>query len=266
MKLIIQSDDYGITRSQALGCIYGIEKGIVRNTGIFLNNLPWTEEIIEWIRPYIDKIDLGIDLNCSTGWPLLDPKEVPSLCQENGRYKTSSMNRALDTAENNYDHFNYDEIYKEYDAQIQRYIKVFNRKPAYIQGHVYITPTLEKAQRDLAEKYGIPYCQDLIKKLKETGKGDNAPEDDNTWYLDRALDVQNKCYLLDYLLEDRKHLLDKEYAVVTCHTGYVDKWLMELSTFNIYRVNDLDAVTNPKIFEWIEKNNIEVARFSDIKF
>lgn len=264
MRLIVQSDDYGITRAQALGALEGIKNGIVRNTGIF-TNMPWFDEIAEWIRPYIGKIDLGIDLNCSTGWPVLDPSEIPSLCQENGKYKTSAMNRALDTPENNYDHFNYEEIMKEYDAQMQKYIAKFDRLPDYIQGHVYITPTLEKAQQDIAAKYGVPYCQDIIKKLVSEGRAAACPSDDNTWYVSRDLDKQATAFLKDYLLQDRGHLLGKEVGIVTCHCGYVDRELMDFSTFNIYRLNDLDACTSKEIKDWVKENNIELARYSEYK-
>lgn len=264
MKLIIQSDDYGITRAQALGCIEGIKNGIVRNTGIF-TNMPWFDEVAEWIRPYIGQIDLGIDLNCSTGWPVLDPKEIPDLCQENGKYKTSSMNRALDNESNNYDHFNYEQIMKEYDAQIQKYIKKFDRLPDYIQGHVYITPKLKKAQQDLAAKYNIPYCQDLSERLVKEGRAVAGPVDENSWYVSTTLDGQANAFLKDYLLEDRAHLLDKEIGIITCHTGYVDRELMDLSTFNIYRLNDLYSCTCDEVKKWIKDNNITLARFSDVK-
>ena len=52
MKLLVQSDDYGISKAQALGCLEAIKFGIVKNTGIFVN-LPWFEECAELIKPYI---------------------------------------------------------------------------------------------------------------------------------------------------------------------------------------------------------------------
>ena len=33
MKLLVQSDDYGITPGAAAGIVYGIRNGIIRNTG-----------------------------------------------------------------------------------------------------------------------------------------------------------------------------------------------------------------------------------------
>ncbi|MFR5600563.1 MAG: ChbG/HpnK family deacetylase, partial [Holdemania filiformis] len=37
MKLLMQSDDYGMTPAVARGIVDGIEKGILRNTGMFMN-------------------------------------------------------------------------------------------------------------------------------------------------------------------------------------------------------------------------------------
>ena len=60
MKLLIQADDYGITRAVSSGIVFGIHHGLVRNTGIF-TNMDWTEECLDMIKPYLDQIDLGID-------------------------------------------------------------------------------------------------------------------------------------------------------------------------------------------------------------
>ena len=34
MKLLLQSDDYGISRAVARGIVYGIDQGLIRNTGL----------------------------------------------------------------------------------------------------------------------------------------------------------------------------------------------------------------------------------------
>ena len=48
MKLLIQADDYGITRAVSSGIVFGIHHGLVRNTGIF-TNMDWTEECLNHI-------------------------------------------------------------------------------------------------------------------------------------------------------------------------------------------------------------------------
>ena len=103
MKLLIQSDDYGITKAVSLGIIEAIKNGLVRNTGLFVN-MPWVEEVIELIKPYLDQIAFGLDLNISTGPSVLKKTEIPSLVLENGNFLTSSMNRSLDNEDNNFDH------------------------------------------------------------------------------------------------------------------------------------------------------------------
>ena len=75
MKLLIQADDYGITRAVSSGIVFGIHHGLVRNTGIF-TNMDWTEECLDMIKPYLDQIDLGIDLNISTGRPILPTYQI----------------------------------------------------------------------------------------------------------------------------------------------------------------------------------------------
>ena len=62
MKLLIQSDDFGITRAVSQGCIFGIQNGVIKNTGMF-TNMPWIEECVFLLKPYINDIAFGIDLN-----------------------------------------------------------------------------------------------------------------------------------------------------------------------------------------------------------
>ena len=81
MKLLVQGDDYGITRAVSLGCMHGIKNAVVRNTGMFAN-MPWIEECVEWIRPYLDQIAFGIDLNASTGPSILGHEKLPTLTHE----------------------------------------------------------------------------------------------------------------------------------------------------------------------------------------
>ena len=75
MKLLMQSDDYGMTPAVARGIVDGIEKGILRNTGMFMN-MPWAEACADWIKPCLNEIALGVDLNLTTGAPLSAPSDL----------------------------------------------------------------------------------------------------------------------------------------------------------------------------------------------
>lgn len=256
MKLIVQSDDYGITRGVSQGILSGIRYGIIRNTGIF-TNMPWTEECAEWIRPELDRIALGIDLNASTGSSVLGHSVLPSLTHEDGSFLTSRENRALDTQENGFDHVSYDEVYLEFEAQIQKFIDVMGRLPDYIHRHAYFTKTTDRVINDLARKYGLP-DSDTVMHLE--GMKLAASE----WYRVGTADEQLKTDLTSYILEDRAHLLDSEFGFLCGHAGYADTEIIALSSFNILRIKDLEGFCNPKVLQWVNDNQIELITYRDL--
>lgn len=258
MKLLVQSDDYGITEACALGCIKAIREGIVRSTGLFAN-MPWADQAVEWIKPYLDEIAFGVDLNMSTGPALLSKEKIPSLVQKNGDFLTSGMNRALDTEENGHDHCVYEEVYQEFKAQIERYIELVGKKPDYLHGHAYGTETTLRASLNLAKEYGVPYSTQIMNdsRMKSAGM---------SWYVyPPTLENQEKSDLVNWFTEDKENLLDAEYAMVITHTGYVEAKLFELSSFNIYRCKDLEGVTSPRTLQWVRDNRIELISYKDLK-
>lgn len=258
MKLLVQSDDYGITKASALGTLEAIKNGIVRNTGLFAN-MSWTEEVVENIKPYLDRIAFGVDLNASTGPSLLNKAEIPSLVHDNGNFLTSKENKALDTEANHFDHVVYDEIYREFEAQIKRFIELVGKKPDYLHGHAYVCPTTIKASLDLAHKYEIPYSSEIMENTSMHSGGMG-------WYVfPPTLENQAKSDLESFILADQNEYLKHEYGMLITHCGYVDKELMELSSFNLYRFNDLKGVTSPLVQQWIEENQIELITYKDLK-
>ena len=259
MKLIVQSDDYGITPAVAQGIIYGIKNGVVRNTGLFAN-MPWSEECVAWIKPYLDDIALGIDLNASTGSSLLGYEKVPSLCHEDGSFYTSRENRALDTDANNHDHVVYEEVYAEFEAQIQKFIELVGKKPDYIHGHAYGTATTFKASMDLAKKYDCLYSTQLAKipGMKCAGMG---------WYqYGGGPEAQLEEDLTSYITNDVDGLLQHEYGYLITHCGWADSPLFDLSSFNTCRVKDLEALTSNEVKQWIKDNNIELITYKDLTY
>ena len=80
MKLIVQSDDLGITEAVSCGIERGIRDGVVTCTGLF-SNMPAAEFAVNLIRPY-PNVCLGQDINLVAGRPVSDPADIPSLVQE----------------------------------------------------------------------------------------------------------------------------------------------------------------------------------------
>lgn len=258
MKLLVQSDDYGITRAQALGCLYGIHRGIIRNTGLFAN-MPWADECVALIHNDLNHIAFGIDLNASTGPSILGHDRLPTLTHEDGRFLGSRENRALDTEENNHDHLkdHRDELYQEFKAQIEKYISLTGHKPDYIHNHAYGTPTTEEVTHSLAVEYNI---------MTTTGfmTCGNVKQGNTGWYTGGGPENQLKEDPIDYILSDRGKILNSEYGYIISHCGYVDAELLQLSSFNTCRIKDLECMTSKAIKEWIKENRIELITFNDL--
>lgn len=258
MKLLIQSDDYGMTRGVARGAVHGIEHGLIRNTGVFAN-MPWMEECVSWIRPHLEQIAFGIDLNISTGTPLLSAEQVPTLVGEGGAFLSSWASRKLD-AELGHDHADLHEAEAEFRAQIERFISVVGKKPDYISSHAYGTPAIYDLQRKLSDEYGLLYTWDVWAELMGPDWQCHIP-----WYQKPAtLENQAASSLEQWLLEHGDELLARDVYVLVGHMGYVDCELMDLSTYTLYRPNDLAGVTSPAMLRWVEENGVELITYRDL--
>ncbi len=260
MKLLVQADDYGITRAAAQGIIHGIRDGIIRNTGLFAN-MPWAKECVEWIRPLFDRIAFGIDLNISTGRPVSDPAAIPTLVREDGSFHSSWESRSLDTEENGYEHAAEEDLYREFEAQLTRFRELTGREPDYIHGHAYTTPRILRIEQELADARGIPYTSSVWKQIA----GVSLPEYRMGWYKKPAtLENQRDSSLKDYILEHSGELLSQEYGLIVGHMGYVDRELFDLSSYTLYRMNDLAAAVSPEIQEWVKESRVELVTYRDI--
>lgn len=259
MRLLVQADDYGISRAVSKGILYGIDCGAIRNTGIFVN-MPWSKECSSWIVPYSKKADIGIDLNLTTGSPLCRPEDVPSLVEESGAFHSSGASRRLD-AELGREHVDPDDAYRECRAQIERFRSLTGFYPAYVHAHAYITDGIQMVQRRIAMEYEIPYSSDVWRQLE----GVDVATYRIPWYKKPAtLENQQTSSLTRYLLENGDELLERDNVVLAGHMGYIDQDLVDLSSYTMLRASDLAGVTDHRVLSWIHDNQIELIRYSTL--
>jgi chitin disaccharide deacetylase len=146
-RIIINSDDFGITEGVNRAIIELIEAGIMTSTSV-MTNMPYYQEIIH----YKDRIGIGIHLTLTEGNPVLSPSEIRTLVDENGSFlKYSSV-----TNRNVYQHFSKDHLFNEFSAQVQRLIDL-GIKPSHIDTHesFFKYPFFIPLIRKLAHKFNI---------------------------------------------------------------------------------------------------------------
>lgn len=220
-KLIVNADDFGLTEGVSYGILRGHEKGCITSTSLLVN-LPFSKEATSLLKKY-SYLGVGIHLNVTLGKPVSPIEKVKSLIDENGKFHSSKtyLQEGFKVDE--------EELWYEFEQQIQLFIKLIGRKPDHINVHHFYDffGNYPSMTQRLIEKYHVPM------------RMDHYP--DNYEY-----EVSNK---LDIFLE-------KDFSVETCHhylknhlkgnlveipvhAGYVDYELMKISSLNIQRVNDL---------------------------
>jgi predicted glycoside hydrolase/deacetylase ChbG (UPF0249 family) len=80
-KVIINADDFGITKGVNKAIFELVDAGVVTSTSV-MSNMPYFEDIIK----LKNTIGIGVHLNLTTGKPLNNVKMVSSLVSENGEF------------------------------------------------------------------------------------------------------------------------------------------------------------------------------------
>lgn len=263
-KLLFQSDDYGISNAVTDGILYGIEHGIIRNTGLFVN-MPSSERAAKLIQPYLDRIALGIDINLVAGYSVTDPKLVPHLVNDDGhlipstqRYKEGEIiGRNGICLEFKEDPYPFEEVLLETENQLLRFKELVGRFPDYFHAHSLTTPNTEKAAQIVAEKYGIQRSFDLGEKVYSIPC---------TWTPKPfPLEDQKNTNVVDNFCEALTKSLSHEIGYFICHCGYVDADLLNETTYTLIRTRDLQAATSEKVKRLLNDNGIELITYKDLR-
>ena len=70
---------------------------------------------------------------------------------------------------------------------------------------------------------------------------------------------------ISFITADTDGLLKHQYAYLITHCGYCDAPLIQLSSFNLNRLKDLEAMTSATIKDWVKENHIELINYNDLK-
>lgn len=264
MKLLFQSDDYGITEGVACGILKGIREGLIRNTGLFVN-MPSSEFAAEQIKQY-PQCCLGIDINLVSGRPVSPANQIPNLVKSSGEFYTSGEVRAKSDlkpvepplTEVGNEPFPLDELLIETENQVLRFIQLMGKKPGYIHPHSLMTPNINKALEIVAEKFALPFSMNIYRKY-------NIHWLTNTWNpkpfpLEQQIRTDVEANVLNVIPE----ILDHEYTALIVHAGFVDEDIFRYSTYTMIRAKDLHMACSPKIRAFIESNPVELITYDDL--
>ena len=128
MRVIINADDFGMTRSVNEAVFTLGRRGTVTSTTVMVN-LPFADQAVDLLN--IDGFGIGLHINLTQGPPISPPGEVPSLVGPDGEFlgKTNFERAVRRNAVNDR------EVFREINAQFNKLAELVGDRIDHLDSH-----------------------------------------------------------------------------------------------------------------------------------
>lgn len=240
MKLIINADDFGLSKSITDGIIIGIKEGYITSTTI-MANMPYAKYAInEAIKNNINCI--GLHINLTVGKPIL---KNDNLVDENGLFlynRKQIQNEQL----------TYNDAFNEIIAQIDMVEKYSNGRIKIdhldTHHHLFDNEKIKEAVVDVAKKLNIPIRNEGVASVKKP----------DVLYHDFTINNVNVESLREIL---SKFSNQNVIVELMTHPGLIDEYTKTVTSY-LDREKELNILRQAK--ETGVFDNIELVSFSKI--
>jgi predicted glycoside hydrolase/deacetylase ChbG (UPF0249 family) len=246
MRLIVNADDFGITKAVTLGIIDAHKEGVITSTTMMCN-MPNAEYGAELAKD-CPELGVGIHFVLTAGFPLAEG--VNSLIDETGRFHNIEKIKELATSE---------DIRKEFRCQMDKFIS-FGIRPTHIDSHHHvhrISKVLEVV-REFALEFDIPVralgevCENYLKGIATTDGFAGG------FFGDTEINPEG----FISTIEKNKNFGSLE---IMCHPGYLDDEILQMSSYAMPRTKELITLTSQTVENYIKENEIQLVNFNAIK-
>lgn len=231
MKLIVNADDFGLSRGVNFGIVDAMHHGIVRSTTLMASG-PAFDHAVE-LGKRNEALGIGIHLTLTWGYPLVSGHKT--LVDEQGRF------HKLAYVESHPDCLDPAEIQIEFTAQIEK-VLASGIRPTHLDSHhhVHMLPAHRQIIAAAARTYSLPY----------RGMGS---------FTDAFYGTELTAGRLLEMLEAYRGEGPLE---VMCHPGYLDPGLQKESSYNLPRVQEYAILTAPETLAYIKEKKIELINYT----
>lgn len=242
VKIIFNADDFGYSNGINYGIIDAFKYGVLTSTTLMVT-MPGAEHAVNLMKEN-KELGVGLHLNISLGEPLTKGK---TLVGENNKFmKPDNLKEGYIYDEN--------ELREEINAQYNKFLELVGEKPTHIDSHLFSSdkvPQMRELCAELAKEKNIPmrnYNLDFAEKVDF---------------------IQHRTFNagpgLQYVFDNFEEIKGRECVEIMTHPGYMDSFLMGNSSYNLKRLEELDFLLSKEIRELINKNNIKLLSYKDIK-
>lgn len=253
IELVIRADDIGYSEAVNYGIEKSIHDGLIRSAGV-MPNMPYAEHGVRLVENL--NVCLGQHTNICLGKPCCDPKDIPSLVDENGEFLASSAYR--NAYAQGKDLVDIEDAVREAEAQYFRFKEITGKEPAYFEAHAISSENLWKALKNVAEKYSLPFnymtpdtkigsfCDKPVAAcIMESMKPDYEP--------------------FETLKKAVKNAREDMPNIFVCHPGYVDDYLLKHSSLTLNRTKEVAMLCDPEVREYLNKHDVKLLSYEEIR-
>jgi predicted glycoside hydrolase/deacetylase ChbG (UPF0249 family) len=271
-ELIINADDYGLTRGVSQEIRFAFGSGLISSTTAMLT-VPGALRGLEIAVRDTPALPIGIHLTLTVGTPLSAPEEVPSLVDGEGRFFQRDEFLAR------LDQISPEEAGREFRAQIGALIAL-GIQPDHLDSHhfvSYLTPALLEQMLRLAEEFHLAVrppagcdaaMQDLFPGLPPAAlaflRGEaqaavrraGVPTADRLYltFYDKTATKKN----LQWILSD----MPEGVSEIMCHPGLADDDLRRVSDYAEERGNEVVVLTESGLPQMLQAQSIQLTAYS----
>ena len=172
--LVVNADDLGVSKGATLGIVRAHREGIVTSASLCVTT-PHYRHAIETCVNECPELGIGLHFSLTVGSPNSDPKHVPLLVDEHGRFRwrfgslfvALTVKRSGDLVE---------QIRREVDAQFAR-VAEDGIRADHVDGerHVHLIPGIFECVADAARQHGVRFVRAGRDRGRELLKARHIP-------------------------------------------------------------------------------------------
>jgi predicted glycoside hydrolase/deacetylase ChbG (UPF0249 family) len=248
--LIVNADDFGLSRGQNYGIVEACRNGVVTSTTALVNGAAIEHAVA--LRRLVPEMGVGLHFTLTMGKPV---GYAPSLTRDQvmGKWLWEQAEAGS---------LPLDEIASELESQFERFFTLFGEPPSHIDSHhhVHMIADIFPLVAEFARTKGVPLRLDRDEVLRQSLMTDGIRSSDSfssAFYGDEISPSLFTAILDDAVCRGEGSL------EIMCHPSFVDKTLMT-SKYCYQRLDELDVLTQPALKWAIAERHFRPGTFHDL--
>lgn len=249
--LIVNADDFGLSKGQNYGVIEAFHYGVVSSTTAMVNSAH-IQHAANLSQRY-PGLQIGLHFVLTHGYPLT---AMPSLVNERGELGKWLWEKA-ESAQ-----LDPNEIHDELISQYDKFIAVFGKAPTHIDSHhhVHMLPQIYPLVEAFAQSQSIP-----LRIGRQDVERQDIPlrYDHSTEWFDAGFYGEEISEALFLQVLERTDQRGAKSVEMMCHPAFLDKTILA-SKYCYPRLAEVEVLTSPGIKNAIAERGYRLGSFLDL--